>query len=71
MFLLGGNALTERGLAAASRISAATGARLLAETFPARMEGGAGIPAVGRLAYLAEQAGTQLAGLNHLILAGA
>jgi acetolactate synthase-1/2/3 large subunit len=71
MLLLGGNALTERGLAAASRISAATGARLLAETFPARMEGGAGIPAVGRLAYLAEQAGTQLNGLAHLILAGA
>ncbi len=71
MLLLGGNALTERGLAAASRISAATGARLLAETFPARMEAGAGIPAVGRLAYLAEQAGTQLAGLDHLILAGA
>jgi acetolactate synthase-1/2/3 large subunit len=35
------------------------------------MEGGAGIPAVGRLAYLAEQAGTQLNGLAHLILAGA
>jgi acetolactate synthase-1/2/3 large subunit len=71
VLLLGGTALTERGLAAASRISAATGVRLLAETFPARMEGGAGIPAVGRLAYLAEQAGTQLDGLDHLIRAGA
>ena len=56
MLLLGGNALTERGLRAASRISAATGARLLAETFPARMERGAGVPGVDRLAYLAEQA---------------
>ena len=71
MLLLGGTALTERGLAAASRISVATGARLLAETFPARMEVGAGIPAVNRLPYLAEHAEAQLAGLDHLILAGA
>jgi acetolactate synthase I/II/III large subunit len=69
--LLGGNALTERGLLAASRISAATGARLLAETFPARMERGAGLPLVDRLAYLAERAEAQLAGTEHLILAGA
>ena len=71
MLLLGGKALTERGLRAASRISAATGARLLAETFPARMERGAGVPGVDRLAYLAELAEAQLAGVSHLILAGA
>ncbi len=71
MLTLGGHALTERGLRAASRIGAATGVRLLAETFPARMERGAGVPAVDRLAYLAEQAETQLAGLDHLLLAGA
>jgi acetolactate synthase I/II/III large subunit len=71
MLLLGGRALSERGLRAASRISAATGARLLAETFPARMERGAGVPGVDRLAYLAEQAEAQLAGTVHLILAGA
>ena len=71
MLMLGGKALTERGLRAASRISAATGARLLAETFPARIERGAGVPPVDRLAYLAEQAEAQLAGLDHLILAGA
>jgi len=69
--LLGGRALTERGLRAASRIAAATGARLLAETFPARVERGAGIPVVTRLAYLVELAETQLAGVEHLILAGA
>jgi len=45
--------------------------RLLAETFPARHERGAGIPAVDRLAYLAEFAAGQLAGTPHLILAGA
>jgi acetolactate synthase-1/2/3 large subunit len=71
MLFLGGKALSERGLRAASRISAATGARLLAETFPARMERGAGLPTVDRLAYLAEQAEAQLTGLDHLILAGA
>jgi acetolactate synthase-1/2/3 large subunit len=71
VLLLGGNALTERGLRAASRISAATGVRLLAETFPARMECGAGVPAVDRLAYLAEHAEAQLTGITALILAGA
>ena len=71
MLLLGGAALSERGLRAASRIAAATGARLLTETFPARMERGAGIPAVAGLAYLVELADTQLAGTEHLILAGA
>jgi acetolactate synthase I/II/III large subunit len=71
MLFLGGRALSERGLRAASRISAATGVRLLAETFPARMEFGAGLPAVARLAYLAEQAEDQLAGVADLILAGA
>src|SRR4051812_10992503 len=71
MLFLGGRALTERGLRAASRISAATGTRLLAETFPARLERGAGLPAVHRLAYPAEAAETQLAGGGALALAGA
>jgi acetolactate synthase I/II/III large subunit len=71
VLLLGGKALTERGLAAASRIATATGTRLLAETFPARMERGAGAPAVDRLAYLAEDAEAQLGTPRHLILAGA
>ena len=71
LLLLGGKALTERGLTAASRIGVATGARLLAETFPARMERGAGLPAVDRLAYLPEEAEAQLAGVRHLILVGA
>jgi acetolactate synthase I/II/III large subunit len=69
--LLGGTGLTRPALDAASRIAAATGARLLAETFPARLERGAGVPSVARLAYLVEQAADQLAGTRHLILAGA
>jgi acetolactate synthase-1/2/3 large subunit len=71
LILLGGDALHQAGLEAASRIGAATGAKLLAETFPARMERGAGRPRVSRLAYLAEMAAPQLAGTRRLILAGA
>ncbi|HUZ23085.1 MAG TPA: acetolactate synthase large subunit [Streptosporangiaceae bacterium] len=71
ILLLGGHALTERGLRAAQRVAAATGVGLLAETFPARMEGGTGVPFVPRLAYLPEQADAQLAGTRRLVLAGA
>ena len=71
VILLGGAGMHRPALAAASRISQATGARLVAETFPARHERGAGIPPVERLAYLAEMAAAQLDGARHLILAGA
>jgi acetolactate synthase-1/2/3 large subunit len=71
VILLGGTALKRPGLEAASRLAAASRARLLCETFPARHERGAGIPAVDRLAYLTEFAAAQLAGIRHLILAGA
>jgi acetolactate synthase I/II/III large subunit len=69
--LLGSSGLTRPGLAAASRIATATGARLLAETFPARLERGVGVPSVARVAYFVEQAAGQLADTRHLILAGA
>jgi acetolactate synthase-1/2/3 large subunit len=69
--LLGGTGLRRPAIEAASRISAATGARVLAETFPARHERGAGTPNVDRLAYLVEFAAGQLAGTRNLILAGA
>ncbi len=71
LLLLGGAALRRPGLEAASRIAVAGHARLLGETFPARVERGAGIPPLERLAYLAEFAAAQLAGIRHLILAGA
>ena len=71
VILLGGAAARRPGLEAASRVAQGTGARLLCETFPARLERGAGIPAVDRLAYLAEFAAGQLSGARHLILAGA
>src|SRR5262249_34666202 len=53
--LLGGPATHADGLRAAARIGAATGARLLVETFPARLARGQGVPAIERLGYLAEQ----------------
>jgi len=52
-------------------VSGATGARLLAEIFPANLERGAGIPAVERLGYLAEFAQAQLDGVQHLIVVDA
>jgi len=69
--LIGGDATRGPGLSAAVRIAQATGARTLCETFPARVERGAGVPAVERLAYFAEAAQAQLDGARHLILAGA
>ncbi len=69
--LLGDKALRERGLLAAARIAAATGTKLFAERNMARLERGAGLPAVERLAYWPELVSNQLDGLEHLILAGA
>ncbi|MFE7159529.1 acetolactate synthase large subunit [Streptomyces sp. NPDC057636] len=68
--LIGGPACREPGLLATSRIANATGVRALAETFPARLERGAGLPSIERLRYLAEQAVRQLDGVKHLIVAG-
>jgi acetolactate synthase-1/2/3 large subunit len=69
--LLGGRALLEAPLVDASRVATATGASLLAETFPTRHARGAGIPPIDRLAYLAEFAAFQLADLRHLVLVDA
>ena len=71
VLLLGRQSTTAPALRAAARISAATGARTLVETFPARLARGRGVPNIDRLGYLAEQAEQQLAGATHLILAGA
>jgi acetolactate synthase I/II/III large subunit len=71
VILLGGTGLRRAALNAAIEVAWANGAKLLAETFPARHERGAGIPPVDRLAYFVELAASQLAGTRHLILAGA
>ena len=70
-FLLGNRVLREPGLRAASQIAEKSGAKLFCEVFPARLERGAGLPAVERIAYLAEMASVQLDGYDHLILVDA
>lgn len=69
--LLGGAAARERGLRAAHRVAATTGAKVLGEVFPPRIERGAEIPPLERLAYLGEFAAMQLDGLKHLVLVDA
>jgi acetolactate synthase I/II/III large subunit len=69
--LLGAGALTARGLRAAARVAAATGCRLVAETFPARVERGGDLPVVPRLPYFPEEATAELAKGGDLVLAGA
>ena len=69
--LLGGQALREPALLAAARIASKAGVTLLAEVFPTRLTRGAGVPAVERIAYLAEMAGVQLADVRQLILVDA
>jgi acetolactate synthase-1/2/3 large subunit len=69
--LLGGRALREPALIEAARIAARFGVKLLAEVFPTRIERGAGLPYVERVAYLAELASVQLRGMRHLILVDA
>jgi acetolactate synthase-1/2/3 large subunit len=71
VLLVGGDATRAAGLAAADRIAAATGTRVLAETFPTRLERGAGIAPVDRLGYVVDVAVQQLAGARHLVLVGA
>jgi acetolactate synthase-1/2/3 large subunit len=68
---IGGRACRADVLVDASRIANTTGAKLMAETFPARLERGAGRVPIDRLAYLAEFAAMQLDGLRHLILVDA
>jgi acetolactate synthase-1/2/3 large subunit len=68
VLFLGGRALREPGLVAAARIAAATGAAMIAQTFPARLERGAGLPPIDRLPYFAEHAAARLAPYRHVIL---
>jgi acetolactate synthase I/II/III large subunit len=71
VFLVGGTACRGEALAFARSIADATGAQLLCETFPSRIERGAGRVPVDRIAYLAEFATTQLEGARHLVLVDA
>ena len=69
--VMGAGALRGAALEAAGRIHAATGATLLCETFPARLERGAGRVPLARIPYFAEQAIEFLAEYEQMILIGA
>jgi len=71
LLLLGGGALSQRPLANAARIAAATGADVLTEVFNSRMERGAGIFSPERIPYPVDQALAALAPYRSIILAGA
>jgi len=68
LLLLGGRALRRASLGHARRIADATGAGLLSETFPSRVERGAGRPEIDRLLYDIDAARAQLAGYRQVIL---
>ncbi|GAB3113306.1 acetolactate synthase large subunit [Aestuariicella hydrocarbonica] len=67
---LGGKALLEPALTVAGRIAEATGVRLVCETFPARMQRGAGRVMVERLPYFGEMAADFLKDFKRIILVG-
>ncbi len=68
---LGGRALRAEALHQAGRIAAATGCRLVTETFFARQSRGVGRVPTERLAYFGEAAIEQLAGIDLMVLVGA
>jgi len=71
VILMTGQALLEQGLERAGQITAETGARLMSQTFNARLQRGAGRVPIESLPYFAESAVATLAGTRHLILVGA
>ncbi|MGH9940249.1 MAG: acetolactate synthase large subunit [Blastocatellia bacterium] len=71
VLFLGAYALRERGLKAAARIAAATGCKLMCESFPARWERGAGTPIIERLPYFPEAAIAAISPYESVTLAGA
>lgn len=69
--ILGGRALREEALEEAGRVAEATGAALLCETFPARLQRGAGRVRVARIPYFVEKAVEFLQSYEQFILVGA
>ena len=70
ILLVNGNGLSERGLAAANRISAKTGCRLMVEVFAARMARGAGRGQFGPLPGDQPIALETLGSAGNVVLAG-
>lgn len=71
VLLVGGTGCRRDGLLAAARVGAATGARVLVEGNPSRLERGAGVPSFGRVPYFPEQAAEVFENIDLLVLAGA
>ena len=71
MLMLGGIALRRHGLELAARISAATGCKLSNSGYSARMERGGGLPEVGRVPFMVDQALAYLKEVRQLVLVGA
>lgn len=71
VILLGTGALTAAGQQAAAGIAAATGARVFAETFPARWDRGGDIPVIQRFPYFPEMGIDTLKNANCVLLVGA
>ncbi len=69
--IIGGTTTREAGVRALSRIGAHTGAKVLCECFPTRLERGAGRPSIERLGYLGEFVQMQLDGIRHVVLVDA
>jgi len=70
VLFLGSRALREDALFQAGRIAAATGARLVCETFVSRMQRGAGRVAVERLPYFGEMAAEFLQESTDIVFVG-
>jgi acetolactate synthase I/II/III large subunit len=68
--LLDGLGLREEGLAIAHRIRAATGCRLLAQTFAARVQRGPGRALVERIPYVVDAAHAALKDVASLVMVG-
>src|SRR5262245_53493048 len=71
LVILGSPALNDCGLAAASRIAHVTGAKLRTPTQIPRLPRGRGRVPVDRIPYVVDLAVKSLAGVRHVILAGA
>lgn len=71
VLLLAGRALRDEGLALASRIAGATGARLLTQQANARVQRGLGRPMLDRVPYVVDQALRMLAETRCMVLVGA
>lgn len=71
VILLGTGALTSKGQRAAAAIAASAGARVFAETFPARWDRGGDIPVIARFPYFPEIGIETLKDAELVLLVGA